>query len=190
MCFITLFFRSIPSVLERLLVIKDLLSLRNGLSEHDCGLNRLLANACLVRQDEAVATVEHSDTDILRIEACLCWILLEHRLHDLTLQVDGHGGHVGRLDHPLLCEHQFLRRELLAEFVSQHNYTVRVLEDALELMDSFKVVDLGDESDVLASITKRILHLLQVFDRSDVRNDEVVEAVLDSDGQNVILVLV
>jgi len=94
------------------------------------------------------------------------------------------------LDHPLLCEHQFLRRELLAEFVSQHNYTVRVLEDALELMDSFKVVDLGDESDVLASITKRILHLLQVFDRSDVRNDEVVEAVLDSDGQNVILVLV
>ena len=112
-----------------------------------------------------------------------------HRLHDLTLQVDGHGSHVGCLDHPFLGEHQLLWCKLVLEFISEDNNSVGVLEDAFKLMNSLEVVDLGEDSNLFASVSARIFDLLDVFHRSHIWHTDIVKVVLDSDTQDIILVL-
>lgn len=112
-----------------------------------------------------------------------------HRLHNLTLQVDGHGSHVGCLDHPFLGEHQLLWCKLVLEFISEDNNSVGVLEDAFKLMNSLEVVDLGEDSNLFASISARIFDLLNVFHRCHIWHTDIVKVVLDSDTQNIILVL-
>ena len=82
----------------------------------------------------------------------------------MTLQVDRHCGHVSCLNHPLLRNHQLLRRKLIGQLVSEDNDTISVLEYALELVHSFKVVDLGQDSNVCTSVSFCVLDLLDVLD--------------------------
>ena len=87
----TLLLGGISSVLERLLMVVYLLRLRDRLRQQDGGLNWALANAGLVRKNEAIAAVKHGHRDVLGVEARrILIVLLQHRLHDLALQVDGH----------------------------------------------------------------------------------------------------
>ena len=56
-------------------------------------------------------------------------------------------------------------------------------------MDSFKVINLGEYSKSGASICSCVLDLLDIFDWGDVGHQDVVKFFLQSDANNVVLVL-
>jgi hypothetical protein len=85
MCLPALVLGGFASVFERFFVVEDLLSLRDSLSEEDSGFERVLPNAGLMRQDEAVAAIEDGHAHILRVLSRLVDVLTDHRLHDLAL---------------------------------------------------------------------------------------------------------
>lgn len=148
----------------------------------------MLAYACLMRQNESIAAIEHGHGDVLGLLARLSHVLGDHRLHDLTLQEDGHRCQVCCLNHPFLCDHKFLRRQLVGQFVTKDNNSISILEDALKLMDCLKVVDLCEDAQIYSSVALGIFDFLQVFHRGDLGHKDVVKFVLYRDLNDVLFV--
>ena len=117
-----------------------------------------------MRQEESICTIEDSYRNILSFLSGLTTVLSDHRFHNLTLKIDRYGSHVSCLDHPLLGDHELLWRQLLSKLVSENNNTVGVLKDSFELVNSFEVIDLGEDANLVASVSAGILDLLNVFD--------------------------
>ena len=78
----------------------------------------------------------------------------------------------------------------MTELASFDNNAAGVLENALKLMHGFEVVNLRKDADVLAFVAQSVLYFLHIFDRSYVRDNDVVEAILDRDSFNIGLVFV
>lgn len=104
------------------------------------------------------------------------------------MQVDGDGGEVSALDHPLLRNHELLWGQFVLQFVSQHDDPVSILQNAFELVNCFQVVDLCENADVLARVGARVSHLLDVLHRGYVRDNQVIKLVFDSGCQNIVFV--
>ena len=56
-------------------------------------------------------------------------------------------------------------------------------------MNGLEVINLGENSNLFASISARIFDLLNVLHRCYIRHTDIVKVVLDSDTQDVILIL-
>ena len=95
---------------------------------------------------------------------CISLCLFNHAFHDLTLQEDGNASHVRGLNHPFLGKHQFLGGKLVRELISEDDNTIGVLENAFKLMDSFQVINLGEDSKSGAGVSSCVLDLLDIFD--------------------------
>ena len=171
-------------------MVENLLSFADSLGKEDSGLNRMLSNACLMRKEEAVCAVEDCHGYVLGIVAGGRQILINHRLHYLALKVDRHSGHVGRLDHPLLSDHELLWWQFMAKFVSDNDNAACVLEDSLELVHCFEIVNFCEDSDLVSSFCKCVFDLLHIFDRSYIWYHDVIEVVLDGHSDDIVFVII
>ena len=76
----------------------------------------------------------------------------------------------------------------MAKFVSDNDNTAGVLEDSLELVHCFKIINFCEDSDLLTSFCKCIFDLLHIFDRSYIWYQDVIKVVLDGDFDDIVFV--
>ena len=75
----------------------------------------------------------------------------------------------------------------MAQFISDDDNAICILEDALELVYSFKIVDFSKDSDLVSGIGKCVLDLLYILDRCNTWYQDVIKVVLDGDSDDIVL---
>lgn len=93
-------------------MIKDVLSFRNRLREEDRRIQRVLANAGFVGEDEHIRAVKDSPGNVLSLLSGSNRIARNEAFQHLGLEEHRHCGLIGRLNHPLLGNHELLRFEV------------------------------------------------------------------------------
>ena len=78
----------------------------------------------------------------------------------------------------------------MAKFVSDNDNAACVLEDSLELVHCFEIVNFCEDSDLVSSFCKCVFDLLHIFDRSYIWYHDVIEVVLDGHSDDIVFVII
>ena len=167
-----------PTVLGLVFIRHDLVEavLLGGLDDprHRAhGVDRPGADRRLAREHQRVGAVEDGVGGVGGLGARRARVL-DHRLEHLGGDDDGLGLAAGELDGALLHERHVLERHLDAEVAAGDHDAVEGRDDALEVVDRLRLLDLGDDGHARAEL---------VHDRVDV--GDVVGRAHEGQGDHV-----
>ena len=98
----------------------------------------------------------------------------DHRLEHLGGHDDGLGVLARDLDGTLLDQRHLLQRQLHAEVAPGHHDGVECQDDGLEILDGFRLLELGDDGNVDAHLVHHLVHEVDVRRRPHERQGDEV----------------
>ena len=87
---------------------------------------------------------------------------LAHSVEDLTANHDWLGSEVGFFDHPFLSNEYLLRRDFHGKIVSHDHDTIRLLQNLIEVVQSFVGLYLRDDSYIGSFLAHELANVLNI----------------------------
>src|SRR5262249_27064051 len=134
--------------------------------DRDC-LFRIIALGRFTTQHDAVGTIQYRITHVADFSTCRPGIVC-HALKHLSCADGGFAGNVTLGDHHLLRNEDLSGRYLNAQITACDHDTVRLFENLVEVIDTLLVLNLGNDLNVLSSLTQ---HLANMFDVARLPNE-------------------
>ena len=175
-------------VIEGSLVVNASLGFGGALAHDGDGVDWVVTSSGLTGEHDAISSIEDGVGDV-RCFGTGGAGSLAHRFEHLRSSDDWLGCDVSLFDHPLLGDEDLLGWDLHTKITSSDHDTVGGGEDLIVVVESFLVLDLGDNLNVSASWSKNIADSLDILSLSDEGGCDHVDALLDSEVDKVDLVL-
>jgi len=175
-------------VVERSLVVNASLGFGGALAHDGDGVDWVVTSSGLTGEHDAISSIKDGVGDI----GCFGTGgtgSLAHGFEHLRSSDDRLGCDVSLFDHPLLGNEDLLGWDLHAEITSCNHDTIGGSENIIIIVESFLVLDLGNDLNVSASWSENITDSLNIFGLSHERGCDHVDALLDTELNKVDLVL-
>ena len=125
-------------------------------------LNRICTACCLAGEHEGVGVVEYCTGDIRHFGTCRTWVLY-HGVQHLRSHDDRLLGEDALLDDHALDAGDALSWNLDAEIAAGNHDAVAVLDNLVDVVHTFLILNLRDDLDVGVCSIEDVLHLAEVF---------------------------
>ena len=111
-CLFSLFFINRSRFFKCFLMIINIFGFCHWLRKKNSSIKRLFTNTSFMTKDKSISPIKYSIWNFLSfLDLTDSWhFIFNHRFKYLTLDKDRYRCHVCCLDHPLLCNHKFVRR--------------------------------------------------------------------------------
>lgn len=166
-----------------LLEVRDVgnrvLGLQTGLVHLSDSLARVRALGSLARQHNAVGTVSDGVSNVTDLGTSGTRVL-DHGLEHLGSTDDRLAGQVAHGNKLLLGSEDLGGRDLNTEITTGNHDTVRLSKNLGEVVETLAVLNLGDDLNVLALLTKDLADVLDVLGTADEGGKNHVNIVLDT----------
>ena len=151
-------------------------------AHHGHRLARILPAGSFGRKHHGIRAIEDRVRHIARFRPRGAGIF-DHGLQHLGRD-DDRFPPLGRApNHVLLNHRHLLGKHLDAEIAARHHHAVRRLNDLLQLLQSLRLFELGNDGDFTALILDELLHLAHIRRRAYERNCDHVDVVLEPEFQ-------
>lgn len=158
------------------------LSQETGLGHHLDGLARVVTLGGLTRQHDTVGTVQDSVGNVGNLSTSGAGVVC-HGLQHLSGANDGLALDVALGDHHLLGDEDLGSGDLDTQVTTGNHDTVGLLKNLIEVVDTLLVLDLGNDLDLLALLTKNLADVLNVGAAANERSEDHVDLVLNTELQ-------
>jgi len=144
---------------------------------HGDGLSGVVTLGGLTGEHDAVSAI-HDSVGYIRDFGAGGTRVVGHRLEHLRGADDGLAEDVALGDDHLLSEEDLLDRDLNTEVTTSDHDTIGFTDDFIEAVDTLLVLDLGDNLDAGAALTKHLSDLSDGLRRADEGGEDEVDTVL------------
>lgn len=172
----------VAELVEDLEVGNGDLGQQTGLVHHLDGLARVVTLGGLAREHDTVGTVQDGVSNVRNLSTGGAGVVC-HRLEHLSGADDGLALDVALGDHHLLGNEHLGGGDLDTKITTSDHDTVSGLQDLVKVVNTLLVLNLGNDLNLLALLTKNLTDLVDVAPPADKRGEDHVDLVLDAELQ-------